>query len=311
MVSHTVQLGALLYVVEIFLHLFLLLGSSYLLNILALWSQNHEGYTKHGIGTGGEDGELHVAVLYREYYLCTLRTANPVLLGFLDTVAPLDGLQTVEQTLRVGRCSQAPLLHLLLDDRITATLTYAVYYLVVGKHSTQTRTPVYHGFAEVSDAVIHQNLLLFHVVEAVPLLCSEVDLLVLSHVQVSRTLLFEALDELFDRLSLLAAVAEERVEHLLESPLSPMVILRVAGANLTIPIEAEANLVELLAVAVDVGYGSNLWVLTSLDSILLSRQSVSIVTHRVQYVESVQTLVACIDIASDITKWVTYVQTSS
>ena len=90
-----------------------------------------------------------------------------------------------------------------------------------------------------------------------------------------------------------------------------MVILRVAGTNLTVPIEAEANLVELLAVAVDVGYGSNLWVLTCLDSILLCRQSVSIVTHRVQYVKSVQTLVACIDIASDITKWVTYVQTCS
>ena len=90
-----------------------------------------------------------------------------------------------------------------------------------------------------------------------------------------------------------------------------MVILRVAGANLTIPIEAEANLVELLAVAVDVGYGSNLWVLTGLDSILLSRQSISIVTHRVQHVESVQTLVASIDVAGDITKWVTYVQTSS
>ena len=90
-----------------------------------------------------------------------------------------------------------------------------------------------------------------------------------------------------------------------------MVILWVAGTNLTVPVEREANLVELLAVAVDVGYGSNLWVLTSLDSILLSRQTVSIVTHRVQYVESVQTLVACIDIASDITKWVTYVQTSS
>ncbi len=90
-----------------------------------------------------------------------------------------------------------------------------------------------------------------------------------------------------------------------------MVILRVAGTNFTVPIEAEANLVELLAVAVDVSHGSNLWVLTGLDSILLCRQSVSIVTHRVQYVKSVQTLVACIDIASDITKWVTYVQTSS
>ena len=209
MVSHTVKLGTLLHVVEIFLHLFLLLGSSYLLNIFALWSQNHEGYTKHSIGTGGEDGKLHVAVLYREYYLCTLRTANPVLLCFLDTIAPLDGLQTVEQSLRVSRCSQAPLLHLLLDDRITATLTYAVYYLVVGKHSTQAWAPVNHCFTEVSDAVVHQDLLLLHVVVAVPLLGSEVNLLVLSHVQVSRTLLLEALDELFDRLSLLAAVAEE------------------------------------------------------------------------------------------------------
>ena len=90
-----------------------------------------------------------------------------------------------------------------------------------------------------------------------------------------------------------------------------MVILRVAGANLAVPVEREADFIELLTIAVDVGYGSNLWVLTGLDSILLSRQSVSIVTHRVQYVESVQTLVACIDIASDITKWVTYVQTSS
>ena len=90
-----------------------------------------------------------------------------------------------------------------------------------------------------------------------------------------------------------------------------MVILRVASTNLAVPVEREADFVELLTITVDVSYGSNLWVLTCLDSILLCRQSVSIVTHRVQYVESVQTLVACIDIASDITKWVTYVQTSS
>ena len=151
---------------------------------------------------------------------------------------------------------------LLLDDRITATLPYAVYYLVVGKHSTQTWAPVNHRLAEVSDAVVHQYLLLIHVVVALPLLSGKVELLVLSHVEVGRTLLLEVLDKFLDRLSLLASVAEERVEHLLESPLSPMVILRVAGANLTVPVEREADLVELLTVAVDVGYGSDLWVLT-------------------------------------------------
>ena len=79
-----------------------------------------------------------------------------------------------------------------------------------------------------------------------------------------------------------------------------MVILRVAGTNLAVPVEREADFVELLTITVDVGYGSYLWVLTGLDSILFCRQSVSIVTHRVQYVKSVQTLVACIDIASDM-----------
>ena len=44
-----------------------------------------------------------------------------------------------------------------------------------------------------------------------------------------------------------------------------MVILWIAGANLAVPVETETYLVELLTIAVDVGYGSNLWVLTCLD----------------------------------------------
>ncbi len=136
-------------------------------------------------------------------------------------------------------------------------------------------------------------------------------MLVLSHVEVGRAFLLKVFDELLDRLCLLASVAEERVEHLLESPLSPMVILRVAGANLAVPVEREADLVELLTVAVDVGNGSYLWVLTSLDGILLGRQSVCIVAHRIQYVVTIQTLVASIDVAGDVTQWVTYVQSRS
>ena len=43
------------------------------------------------------------------------------------------------------------------------------------------------------------------------------------------------------------------------------------NADLAIPIEAEANFVELLAVAVDVGYGSNLWVLLTRSLLHRSR----------------------------------------
>ncbi len=311
MVCHTVELGALLHVVEILFYFFLLLGSCNLLNILAFWSQDHEGNTKHGICTGGKDSELHVAVLHREHNLCTLGTANPVLLSLGDTVAPLDGVETIEQTLSVSRSTQAPLLHLLLDDRIATTLAYTVHNLVVSQHRTQTRAPVDHRLAEVSDAVVHQYLLLLDIIVAIPFLSGKIELFALSHVQALSTLLFEVLNQLLDRLCLLAVVAEEVVEHLLESPLSPMVILRVAGANLTIPVEREANLVELLTVTVDVGNGRYLWVLTCLDGILLGRQTVSIVTHWVQDVKAVQTLVASIDVAGDIAQWVTNVQTCS
>ena len=45
-----------------------------------------------------------------------------------------------------------------------------------------------------------------------------------------------------------------------------MVILRIAGANLAVPVEREANLVELLAVAVDVVTLSTL--LSIMESVL-------------------------------------------
>ena len=71
---------------------------------------------------------------YSELHLRTLTSAYPVLLCLLDRVAPVDSLQTVEQALRVSRCAQTPLLHLLLHDGEAAALAHAVHHFVVGKH---------------------------------------------------------------------------------------------------------------------------------------------------------------------------------
>ncbi|CDC24623.1 unknown [Prevotella sp. CAG:386] len=90
-----------------------------------------------------------------------------------------------------------------------------------------------------------------------------------------------------------------------------MVILRVAGTNLTVPIETETYLVELLAVAVDVSHGCYLWMLTGLDGILLGWQTVCVVTHWVKHVESVQALVAGIDVAGYIAQGMAYMQACS
>ena len=82
-------------------------------------------------------------------------------------------------------------------------------------------------------------------------------------------------------------------------------------ADFAFPVEAEANLVQLTPVSVDVLNGRLLRMLTCLDGILLSRQSIGIITHRVQHVETLLALISGIDITGDIAKRMTHMQTCS
>ena len=89
----------------------------------------------------------------------------------------------------------------------------------------------------------------------------------------------------------------------------PFIVTRIAGSYLATPVKRESYLVQLLTIAVDVLFCRDGWMLTCLDGILLSRQTVGIVAHGVQHVVAVQPLVACIDIRCDISQRVSYVQT--
>ena len=271
MVGHALKLGAALNISQILVDFSLLSLSCQLRNEFALRRKNHESNTEHSIGTGCEDGEVLVRVLNRELHLSTLRASNPVALSLLDRIAPLNGIQSVEQTLSISRYTETPLLHLTLYNRITATDTHSIDNLIIGKHGTKTGTPVYHGLTKVSNAVVHQSLLLLLLRLGIPLIGSERQFLTLSNINTLRTLLLKVLDKLLYRLSLLAFVAIERVEHLLECPLSPMIITRITSTNLTIPVEREANLIELLTVVGDILIGSLLRMLSCLDGILLGR----------------------------------------
>ena len=51
--------------------------------------------------------------------------------------------------------------------------------------------------------------------------------------------------------------------------------------------------------------------LACLNGILLGRKSIGIVAHRVQHVEAFQSLVACIDIAGDVSQRMTHMQTGT
>ena len=115
-------------------------------------------------------------------------------------------------------------------------------------------------------------------------------------------------DKLVDGLCLFQVVVVVRVEHLLESPLCPVIVMRIAGAHLTVPVKAEADLVELLAVAVDVLLGGDGWVLTGFDGILLGGQSVGVISHRIENIEAVEPLIASIDVAGNVSQRMTYMQ---
>ena len=311
MVHLAFTLRALLHVSQVLVNGCLLVGCGELLYEVTLRSQHHERHAEHRIGTGGEDGKVLVRVGHLELYLCTFRTANPVALRLLQRVGPVNGVETVQQTLGVCRHTQAPLAHLLLFHRIAAALRHTVHHLVVGQHRTQGRTPVDHRLCQVGNAVVHQHLLLLLFREASPVRGREVQLLRSQGTAILSTHQFEVLNELDDGLCLLRRKAIVRLEHTLEGPLRPLVVAGVAGAYLTVPVERETYLVQLRAVTVDVLERCLFRVLTCLDGVLLSRQSVGVVAHGVQHVIALQPLVAGIDVAGNVAERVSHMQTGT
>ena len=290
-VDHAFAFGAAFDVFHVFSHSFALIFCCQLFYQFAFWCQHHEGDAEHRVGTGGEDGERGVGVGHAEFHFRALRASDPVALGLLNAVAPVDGVQAVEQTLGISRHAQTPLAHLLLFHGIAAAFAHAVDHLVVGQHGAELRTPVDHRFAQEGQSVLHQQVAL------------------LLFVGGPATFGFELLYEFLNGLCLLKLLVEVGVEHLLEGPLRPMVVVGRTSAHLAVPIETEADLVQLLAVAVDVGKGGLLRVLSRLDGILLGWQAVGVVAHGVQHVEALQTLIAGIDVGGDVAQRMTHMQT--
>ena len=204
MVCHAVEFGALLHVGEVVVHFLLLRVGGELAHEFAFRCEHHECHSEDGVGACGEDGEFHVAVFHLELHLRSFRASYPVFLCLLDAVAPLHGVESFEQTLRVCRRTEAPLLHLLLHHGVAAAFAHAVHHLVVGEHRAESGTPVHHGLAEVGDAVVHEHLLLLHLVVGVPLVGGELQVFAFSHVESLGAFLFEVLHEFFYGLCLLA-----------------------------------------------------------------------------------------------------------
>ncbi len=98
-------------------------------------------------------------------------------------------------------------------------------------------------------------------------------------------------------------------EHAYERPLGPLVVVGGACTDFAVPVVAETNFIELLAVARYVHIGSLLGVLPCLDGILLGGESVCIISHWMKHIETLQTFITAIYVRSYITQRMSNMQT--
>ena len=104
-------------------------------------------------------------------------------------------------------------------------------------------------------------------------------------------MLFKMIHKVGDRHSLVLLGVIVALHHLHERPLRPFVEFRIACTHLTVPVVAETYLVELAAVTRYIVGGSLFRMLTCLYGILLGRKSVSVIAHRVEHIETLQTFI--------------------
>ena len=307
-VGHALALGALACGFEVGFDFGTALGRGQAGHPFALGRQHHEGDAEDGVGSGGEDGYGFVAALDAELHFGAFGAAYPVALGLFERVGPVKAVEAVEQALCVGRHAQAPLPHHFLHHGEAAAHRHAVHHLVVGQHGPQLGAPVDHGVAQVGYAVVHQRLAAGVGVHGFPLVGREAELGAACHVEVGRAAPVEVGLKVGYGHGAACAVAVVALEHADERPLRPLVVARVAGAHLAVPVVAEAYLVELLAIARNVLVGGHGRMLARLDGILLGRQTVGVVAHGVQHVEAVEPLETAVDVGGYVSERMTHVQ---
>ena len=89
----------LLRVGNVFIYVRFLCGCGQFSYQFAFGSEHHEGDAEDRIGTCREDGERLVRVLDLEFHLGTFAASDPVALCLFQGIGPVDGVQSVQQTL--------------------------------------------------------------------------------------------------------------------------------------------------------------------------------------------------------------------
>ena len=169
------------------------------------------------------------------------RLTYPVTLTFLDALTPVYSVQALQEAIRIGGNTHAPLSHLLANYRIATTLRNSIDYLIIGQYGTQAWTPIHFRFSQISQAVLEQNTLLLPLCKGFPLLGGEGRrILITRGTNPYITSFFKKGNKCFDRLGLIGFVVIPRAKELGKYPLGMAVVGRIGGLHLTTPVKGKA-----------------------------------------------------------------------
>ena len=99
------------------------------------------------------------------------------------------------------------------------------------------------------------------------------------------------------------------LEELEENPLCPLVVGRIGGVDLTLPVEGQTERFELAAEAVYILLGDNGRMNVVLDGEILGGQRESVPEHRIKHIVALHTTLAADDVKGSVRTGMSYVQT--
>ena len=121
-----------------------------------LGRQHHVRGPENRVRPRREDADRRIRARHRKLDFRALGFPDPVPLGRLRGVRPIDPIEIGQQTRRVLRDPEKPLLEKSLLDRRTAPLAGAVHHLLVGQHRFARGTPVDRRLAAIRQTALQQ-----------------------------------------------------------------------------------------------------------------------------------------------------------
>ena len=218
----------------------LLIGGGDFRDQRMLGGNDHVGRTEEGVGSGGKDGDLGLAVGNRRHVeddVRALAAADPVFLEQLDAFRPVEGVEFVDQALRVFRDPQHPLAQRAALDGVA--FGFPFFDFLVGEHRAEVGRPPDGRVGDEGEADLVDLI-------AVPALGLE----------------------FANRLGFVCFLAEIRVIDLQENPLRPAHVFGIGGGDFPVPVVGETERFQLAAEGFDIGGGGDRRVLAGFDGVL-------------------------------------------